>query len=187
MPERPKHSQGVGASSSADNILLGKQPDGPILSTIESMLERLGEGDSDKVIPITVFGLTLKFRYPKNTGEIQALQPGGMEFIIRCKEMIANLRAGKTPESPVYAKALSIREFDDDDLATAYGLHYWSSTDPDVHISEVQALTMVGLNPTVAYRILATVDSEHRAHTLFISFGGVTEKKTESPTITTNE
>ena len=159
---------------------------GPLINAVDKLLLDLGAPGPDgkprekpNKFPITILGSTIFYRYPENSGDLNAFDRQMISFVLRMKD---KLEIAGFPEP--YRNALGIRDLDDDDLCTAFILHYWSH--PDLKITEPQALTMVAVNPSVARQIMRRVDSEIDNGAMVISFGGVLEAKKKSPTTKPN-
>lgn len=172
--------------TSAD-IVLDPEKKGPVINAVDALLDILGPKDADgnllpkpNKFPVTLHGITLLFRFPNNSGDLNAFEKGMFEFVLRLKDK--EFLAGCLKP---YKDALAIRTLDDDDLCTAYTIHYWSH--PDLRIEESQSLRMVACNPSVARQVMKQVDDAINQGALVINFGGVYEKKETSLETKPNE
>lgn len=177
-----------------DDFLDPKKP-GTQQSVADSILQAFRPSKDGKRVDKPTFfnvpiGPTLaKFRFPKNSGEIRATKVGIPEFVQRIqgwqKQIISkDPAAGALGEA--YQNALSIREFDPDDLCNAYLVYFWSHPDQDGgKLSEAQCLTMVAWEPFTMSEVVNRIYSIFADYEGWTTFAGVVEKKdTSPPTIT---
>jgi hypothetical protein len=120
---------------------------------------------------------TLKFRYPTSTADMSDWERKQYEFYTRIKGLI------QTRDCPAAFRDVLDElgpHFQDEDICTAFGIHYWSH--PDDKIDEGQALRMVAADPVMSSGILSRIDQEINQGVIVLSMGGVKEAKKNSQT-----
>jgi hypothetical protein len=151
---------------------------GPMQSIADSLIADLKPREDFYMVRTK--NLWSKFRMPKNTGDIQSVKEGLIEFVYRIQEMQAKvLDPNQVSDAPPpYENALKIRKLDMPDLCNAYVLHYWSHPDQEGgKFTEVQCLTMVSLDPYAVSQWVSQIDEALTGGAITFAYQGVAEKK----------
>ena len=172
------------AKTVIDEVLDDVKP-GPVKSIAQALIDELSPRDAqgnpvtkDNSFKVRIMSQWAQFRFPKNSGDIHAIKTGMLDFLFRIKEMQAKVKAGKPDCPQPYIDALSIRDFDDQDICNAYIIYYWSHPDQyGGRFTEPQVLTMVALNPSLMSQVVDRIDGAINEGAIVFAFGGVSEKK----------
>jgi hypothetical protein len=152
---------------------------GPIKSGINELLNDIADHERPPEIPIAIIRnnkmYELIFRQATSTKDVSDWKSEGIRFLFRIKDHIQNRNC---PEPFLKILDLFKGNPDEDDLLTAWGLHYWSH--PDHKIDEGMALAMVARDPILAADTLERVDAALRDGVTILSYNAILNAKKDS-------
>lgn len=157
---------------SPTDAILDQEDKGPVASGIESLLGEMRSQPLSKKFPIVISGHVLYFRCPESSDDLRLVKTEGLDFMSRMKS--------KSALPLQMSEIMSIRDMTDEDIASAFMLHYWSHEDEK--IDQAQALEMVARRPAVVATALQQIEHIVSGGMSVIAFGAVMSEKKDSPT-----